>query len=124
MHGEFAEIVIVLDVNVLKLRKIYIFLIFAMSPVRLTGKSVWGSCFSFLFYLVQFLGKIFDGTGGYCWVPWADFGSWVFEFITWVMHCSRFSFLIEMSISFHFWACIQSLRHLKCVGFIFISGRV
>ena len=27
-------------------------------------------------------GKLFDGTGGYCLVPWADFGSWVFEFIT------------------------------------------
>jgi hypothetical protein len=96
----FAEIVIVLDVNVLKLRKIYIFLIFVISPVRLTGKSVWGSCYSFLFYLVQFMGKIFDGTGGYCWVPWADFGSWVFEFITWVMHCSGFSLYRELDLRF------------------------
>ena len=57
----FAEIVIVLDVNVLKLRKIYIFLIFVISPVRLTGKSVWGSCYSFLFYLVQFMEKYLMG---------------------------------------------------------------
>ena len=45
-------------------------------------------------------GKIFDGTGGYCWVPWADFGSWVFEFITWVMHCSGFSLYRELDLRF------------------------